>query len=272
LNKVKKFCGDISITHRAWVLVYFAMLLMIVTLVKRFKDKVLMLLLQLYFIVMLLGIVFLIKPAERVHEPMLALSGFLLLFNFLHVEHANYSKQVLSLFSIIAAIVVLIIVIHVYKWFYSRDLYDSETEEFHSEVLSDIYSKMTREKKIVIFTAPAFELFRMRPFREFRASEDNPIWTYDTHMTYLPGYDEQLKKLTGSAAFTDFYTVLANYGQRALIVSNNERIHFISDYSLLLHNFRIEYESCPDSLLSDSERNTEKLRFYYIKSVCREDS
>ncbi len=270
LNKVGEFCSGMFITHRAWLLAYFALLLTVILLAKRFKDRMRILLFQSIFMVMILGIVFLLKPAERVHEPMLSVAGFLLVFDFIYMERVNCRKPVLALFSAIAAIAGLAIFIHIFKWFDKRDHYDAETEKFHAEVLADVYSKLIDEKKTVVFTAPAFELFRMHPLKEFRIPPENAIWTYDTHLTYIPGYDVLLKKLAGSVTFTDFYEKLSSLGQNALIVSNHERMQLISDYSLLLYQFKIEYDIYPDERLYDLNRNRQGLFYYYVRAAYRE--
>lgn len=270
LNKVAEFCSDMLTAHRAWLLTYFLLLLIVILLAKRFKDRMRILLFQLVFIVMILGIVFFLKAAERVHEPMLTLAGFLLLFDLIYIEHENYAKALRVIFSIIAVIAGLVIFIHIFKWFDKMDHYDSETEKFHAEILADIYSKMENEKKTIVFTAPAFELFRMNPLKEFRIADESPIWTYDTHLTYIPGYDALLMKLTGSTTFTGFYAKLSSLGQNALIVSNHERMQLISEYSLQLYQFKIEYGIHPDVRLHDLSRNRQGLSYYYIKAAYRE--
>jgi hypothetical protein len=208
----------------------------------------------LWGLIIIFSVIFFIKYAERVVQPMIILFSIIILISLFYSTASPFfiANKITYTFVIILILISYIPLINHYK-----NLNNSLKNKIYNnyETLIILSKINQREKRDIIFTNDAMELFITGTLHEWQ-KEELIVYSLDTHINYLRGGEDALNQYSGSSTLIGFYQFISNKKNKPIIISSEKRMKMLSDYFRILYKYRFEVKNInnnyPNTILNEN--------------------
>lgn len=246
-------------------LVLLNLFMIFITMIICYKDKrnlSILLLNHIWALFVILAIVYFLKYANRVIQPIFILAT---ISNLICLFYARKSLFYLS--NRITSIVFLFLLLLSYRPFYAFYKNESNIErniiqqnDHALKAISDIYKKGNQD---IIFSNDGYELFKSGLLSELTKS-DLVVYSMDTHINYLRGGDAALEKYCSCSTVFDFYQFLSLQDKNLVFIATERRIRMLKDYFSILYGYEIDFQNIDKNYSHVFINHHSKLHLYNI--------
>lgn len=208
------------------------------------------------------SIIFFLKYAERVSQPMIILQSISMLASL------KYSKK--SFFylnnrmnQIFVGIILIFICIPLLKNYYFLGKELKENSKVNQQILG-ILSSIQKEDSRDIFFFDDVGLSMTSIFNEPKR-EQILVYSFDSFLSYFSEVEEGMTRYAGSISVIDLYSHIVHKANPPLIVASDRKLRMLKDYFKIIHNYNLEFievsNQYPDFT---SINNRQERKLYYM--------